>query len=174
MKKSKCAFFINDSFYFSSFLYLMMSVYILCLILVFFVIVRLFSLVFSIFLVFPVINFQACKPCIMNILSLLHFSVIECFLILMFNCFFGSSVVLSQRWKLISSPDMGAEVSLLHATVHNPLADRSNVGSHSAARHNSSDLDRDAILIDKENVVIPDSVSPSPFRYRSRLLPSKV
>ena len=74
----------------------------------------------------------------------------------------------------MSSPDMGGEVRLVHASVRNPLADRTNVASHSGACHISSDLDKDVILIDKENVVIPNSVSPFPFRHRSRLFPSKV
>ena len=86
----------------------------------------------------------------------------------------GSFVVLSQRLKPMSSPNMGVEVRLVHASVRNPLADRTNVASHSSGCHISSDLDRDVILIDKENVVIPNSVSPFPFRHRSRMFPSKV
>ena len=66
----------------------------------------------------------------------------------------------------MSSPDMGGEVRLVHASVRNPLADRTNVASHSGACHISSD--------DKENVVILDFVSPSPFWHRSRFFPSKV
>jgi len=65
----------------------------------------------------------------------------------------------------MSSPNMGAEVRLVHASVRNPLADRINVASHSGGCHISSDLDRDVILIDKENVVIPDSIMSPHFLF---------
>ena len=62
----------------------------------------------------------------------------------------------------------------INATVHNPLGDITNVGSRSGSRGNCSDFNRDVIVIDKENVIVPDSVSPSPFRHRSRFVASKV
>ena len=74
----------------------------------------------------------------------------------------------------MSSPDMGGEVRLVHGSIRNPLADRTNVASHSGGCHISYDLDRNVILIDKENAVIPNSVSPSPFWHPSRFFPSKV
>ena len=55
--------------------------------------------------------------------------------------------------------------SAVNATVHNPLGDITNVGSRSGSRGNCSDFNRDVIVIDKENVIVPDSVSPSPFRH---------
>lgn len=61
----------------------------------------------------------------------------------------------------------------VNASVQNPLNDITNVGSHSGSRSKSSVLDRDVIVIDKENIVIPNSVSPSPFRHRSRFVASK-
>jgi hypothetical protein len=61
-----------------------------------------------------------------------------------------------------------------NTTVRNPLRDISNNGSQSATRGKSSDLEKDVILIDKENIVVPDSVSPSPFRRRSRFVGFKV
>jgi hypothetical protein len=56
----------------------------------------------------------------------------------------------------------------VNASVQNPLNDITNVGSHSGSRSKSS------VVIDKENIVIPNSVSPSPFRHRSRFVASKV
>jgi hypothetical protein len=62
-------------------------------------------------------------------------------------------------------------VSPGRATVRNPLCDISNAPP---GRDDIIDLDRDVIPIDIENAVIPDSVSPSPFRHRSRIDLSKV
>ena len=45
----------------------------------------------------------------------------------------------------MSSPNMGVDVRLIHASVRNPLADRTNVASHSGGCHISSDLDRDVV-----------------------------
>jgi len=59
----------------------------------------------------------------------------------------------------MSSPHMGAVVRLVHASVCNPLADRINVASHSGGCHITSRVDRDVILINKENVIITDLVS---------------
>ena len=53
----------------------------------------------------------------------------------------------------------------INATVHNPLGDITNAGSRSGSHGNCSDFNRDVIVIDKENVTVPDSVSPSPFRH---------
>jgi hypothetical protein len=63
---------------------------------------------------------------------------------------------------------------VVNATIDNPLRDISNVGSLSGSRAKDSDLDGEVILIDKENITVPDSVSPSPFHHRSRCVRSKV
>jgi len=60
------------------------------------------------------------------------------------------------------------------ASVRNPLSDISNVGCQSVGCDGVIDLEGDVIPIDKENVIVPDSVSPSPFRHRSRLGRAKV
>jgi len=62
----------------------------------------------------------------------------------------------------------------INATVHNPLGDITNAGSRSGSHGNCSDFNRDVIVIDKENVTVRDSVSPSPCRHRSRFVASKV
>jgi hypothetical protein len=63
---------------------------------------------------------------------------------------------------------------VVNVTVDNPLCEITNVGSRSGSCVKTSDLDRDVISIDKENVTAPDSVSPSPFRHHSRFVRSKV
>jgi hypothetical protein len=78
----------------------------------------------------------------------------------------GSRDVLSERLK--------SKSGVVNATVDNPLCDISNVGSHSGSCAKDSHLDGDVILIDKENITIPNSVFPSPFRHRSRCVRSKV
>ena len=62
------------------------------------------------------------------------------------------------------------------ASVRNPLSDISNVGCQSVGCDGVIDLEGDVIPIDKENVIVPDSVSPSPspFPHRSRLGRAKV
>jgi hypothetical protein len=69
---------------------------------------------------------------------------------------------------------MGAKVRLPDISVRNPLADATNIPSQSGGCHISSVFDKDVIVIDKENIVIPDSVSPSSNHHRTRLYPSKV
>jgi hypothetical protein len=93
----------------------------------------------------------------------LHFLFLACL-----SCLYivGSRDVLSERLKCKSG--------VVNATVDNPLRDISNVGSHSGSRAKDSHLDGDVIVIDKENITIPDSVSPSPFRHRSRCVRSEV
>ncbi|OQU78171.1 hypothetical protein SORBI_3009G170600 [Sorghum bicolor] len=78
----------------------------------------------------------------------------------------SSSDVLSQKFK--SKP------GVTNVAVDNPLCDITNVRSRSGSRGKSSDLDKDVIYLDNDNVIVPDSVSPSPFRHRSRLAYSKV
>lgn len=69
---------------------------------------------------------------------------------------------------------MGNISSSANVTVRNPLCDMTNVASRSAGPDNFIDLDRDVSPVGKENAIVPDSVSPSPFRHRSRLFVSKV
>jgi hypothetical protein len=87
-------------------------------------------------------------------------------LLFFFIFFVGSSDVLSQKFK--SKP------GVTNVAVDNPLCDITNVRSRSGSRGKSSDLDKDVIYLDNDNVIVPDSVSPSPFRHRSRLAYSKV
>lgn len=90
------------------------------------------------------------------------------------NYFLGNSVV---GMKSLEDPMHSAamlDINPVNSTVRNPLADISNVASRSGCRNPYSDSERDVMFIDKENGFVPDSVSPTPARHRSRILSSKV
>lgn len=87
---------------------------------------------------------------------------------------FGGLDVTNDKMRTNVDGNPRSETIAANVVVRNPLLDIINNVSHSGSYQYVHDSERDIILIDKENLFVPNSVSPSLTRYRSRLKNSKV